>query len=115
MIISEEYGNNLIRHYSDSGYYILQVGTNKKFIEAVDVFPSQYTYLETSELIQGLSEDVFLHRFANENISKNVFFNFNNKIYKSTLAIEKGAQIKPGYNCYEVDIAEILNKQQEKE
>lgn len=42
---------NLIKFYSDEGYYIKQVETGAIYEEAVDVYPSIYTYEETEEII----------------------------------------------------------------
>ena len=52
MIITEyPYNNNenLIKHYSDEGNYIVQNETGRKYSVAVDVYPCRYTYTETSE------------------------------------------------------------------
>lgn len=49
-------GKNFIKTYSDSGYYILQVETNIKYDEAIDVEPLRYTYKETDELIEPVDE-----------------------------------------------------------
>lgn len=43
--------DDLIRHYSNEGYYILQNETGEPFTEAVDVYPCRYTYSETDEKI----------------------------------------------------------------
>lgn len=51
MIISEQMENNRIRHYSDSGFRILQNETGVVYDDAVDVLPCKYTYSETEELI----------------------------------------------------------------
>lgn len=40
---------NLVKHYSDAGFYILQNETGVKYSEAVDVYPCRYTYTETEE------------------------------------------------------------------
>lgn len=42
---------NLIKHYSDEGNYILQNETGIKYCAAVDVYPCRYTYTETNEKI----------------------------------------------------------------
>ena len=50
----DEYGNernNLIKYYSDEGYMIRQIETGDVYGEAVDVYPSKYTYEETDEKI----------------------------------------------------------------
>lgn len=40
---------NLVKHYSDKGNYILQNETGRKYSVAVDAYPCRYTYTETSE------------------------------------------------------------------
>ena len=42
----------LIRQYSDEGYTLLQVETGIEYSDAVDTYPSKYTYIETSNLIE---------------------------------------------------------------
>lgn len=51
-MIKTEYLNDgtLIRHYSDSGYVLLQVETGEKYADPIDVVPCPYTYEETDEL-----------------------------------------------------------------
>lgn len=51
MIATEQIGSNRIRHYSDSGFRILQNETGIVYDDAVDVMPCRYTYSETEELI----------------------------------------------------------------
>lgn len=51
MIVTEQMENNRIRHYSDSGFRILQNETGIVYDDAVDVLPCRYTYSETEELI----------------------------------------------------------------
>ena len=50
-MIIEEYPWNgrydKIRHYSDEGFMILQEQTGFEYEEAIDVFPTRYTYVET--------------------------------------------------------------------
>lgn len=41
---------NLIKTYSDEGFRILQNETGAVYDEAVDVYPSKYTYSETEEI-----------------------------------------------------------------
>ncbi len=41
-----------VKTYSDEGYYIKQVETNIEYVEAIDVVPLQYTYVETDKLIE---------------------------------------------------------------
>ena len=51
MIVTEQMENNRIRHYSDSGFRILQNETGIVYDDAVDVLPCRYTYSETEEQI----------------------------------------------------------------
>ena len=53
-MIKTEYLNDgtLIKHYSDSGYMLLQNETGAKYADPVDVVPCGYTYTETDELIE---------------------------------------------------------------
>lgn len=51
----DEYGqphDELVLHYSDERMMILQEQTGVKYENAVDVFPCQYTYVETDEPIE---------------------------------------------------------------
>ena len=62
MIITEYYmkcknGIELYRTYSDKGYYIIQMPTEIKYIDAVDTLDAPYTYVETDELIPTESEE----------------------------------------------------------
>ena len=53
MIVREKIeGRNLIKTYSDEGYYILQVETGIEYAEAIDVENAPYTYKETSHKIE---------------------------------------------------------------
>ena len=45
-----------IKHYSDSGYYILQRDTYVEYEEAIDVYPTQHTYVETDHKIETPEE-----------------------------------------------------------
>lgn len=57
MIIQEPFENtDLIRTYSDEGYYIIQHPTEAQYTEAIDVQPLQYTYSESEEKINYQSE-----------------------------------------------------------
>lgn len=47
---------NLIRQYSNEGYYIRQVETGEIYEDAVDVVPCRYTYEETDEKIPVIEE-----------------------------------------------------------
>lgn len=62
MIIKEFYttrkdGVNLYKTYSDKGVYIIKQGTDEKYDIAIDVENTNYTYEETNEKIEMLSED----------------------------------------------------------
>lgn len=57
MIQVELYGEDMIRHYSDTGLVILQVETGIKYAEAIDGIPCPYTYIETDELIEMEDEE----------------------------------------------------------
>ena len=55
-----------IKHYSDSGFMLLQNETGEKFPDPIDLVPCRYTYSETDELIEGEEEvtgDEFLTMF----------------------------------------------------
>lgn len=41
----------LIKHYSDKGFMLLQQETGIKYADPVDMVPCPYTYVETDELI----------------------------------------------------------------
>lgn len=53
-MILQEFLNDgtLVRHYSDSGYMLLQNETGAKYADPIDVVPCAYTYTETDELIE---------------------------------------------------------------
>lgn len=53
MVKSEQLENNIVRHYSDSGFRILQNETGIVYDDAVDVMPCRYNYSETVELVEG--------------------------------------------------------------
>ena len=53
MIVEEALTNNLVKHYSDNGKYILQNETGIEYAEAVDVMPCRYTYSETQKNIES--------------------------------------------------------------
>lgn len=65
-MIKTEYLNDgtLIRHYSDSGYMLLQNETGAKYSDPIDVVPCVYTYTETNELIEG-EEEITSDEFLN--------------------------------------------------
>ena len=51
-IIEEKINENLVKHYSDKGFYLLQNETDEEYSEAVDVIPCRYTYTETDKPIE---------------------------------------------------------------
>ncbi len=51
VVMEENYGDNLVRTYSDAGKYIVQNETGIEYAEAVDV-PNRYTYSETDHDIE---------------------------------------------------------------
>ena len=57
-MIKIEYLNDgtLVKHYSDEGYLLQQVETGNKYSDPVDVVPCPYTYIETTEFIEGDEE-----------------------------------------------------------
>jgi hypothetical protein len=59
-MIKTEYLNEgtLIKHYSDSGFMLLQVETGEKYSDPVDLVPCRYTYEETDELIEREENDM---------------------------------------------------------
>ena len=48
---------NFIRHYSDSGLMIRKVGTDEKYVEAIDLTTNEFKYEETDEPIQKSDEE----------------------------------------------------------
>ena len=46
----------LIKHESDSGFYIRQLETGREYAGAVDVIPCRYTYEETEREIEKYPE-----------------------------------------------------------
>lgn len=46
----------LIKHYSDTGFVLLQNETGARYAEPIDVVPCQYTYTETDELVESDEE-----------------------------------------------------------
>lgn len=46
MIVQETFKDNFLRTYSDEGYQILQVETNRIYNSAIDIVPCKYTYEE---------------------------------------------------------------------
>lgn len=49
--------NDRIRHASDSGLMIEQEQTGNRYVEAIDIYPTDFTYRETSEQIEQEVED----------------------------------------------------------
>ena len=66
-MIKTEYLNDgtLIKHYSDSGFLLLQKETGAKYAEPIDVVPCIYTYIETDEFSEEdgaeLSDEEFIN------------------------------------------------------
>lgn len=52
MIKTEMLSNNLVRTYSDESKMIKKVGTEEIYCEAVDLPTSDYTYIETDEIME---------------------------------------------------------------
>lgn len=68
MIVTEPYGIDLIRTYSDAGYKIRQDGTGDIYDEAIDPADSGRTYTETDIPIEeeGPSADEVLEVLLGE-------------------------------------------------
>ena len=58
-MIQTEYLNDgtLIKHYSDTGFMLLQNETGTKYADPIDAVPCRYTYTETDELINSENEE----------------------------------------------------------
>lgn len=54
---TREDGVNLYRTYSNENYMIHKIGTEEIYEEAIDVENAPYEYEETTELIEGESEN----------------------------------------------------------
>lgn len=54
---TREDGVNLYKTYSDENYMIHKIGTEEIYEEAIDVENAPYEYEETTELIEGESEN----------------------------------------------------------
>jgi hypothetical protein len=65
--------DNLVKTYSDAGKTILQVETNCEYDEAIDIYPSKYTYQETEHDVQE-DEDVD-YETAYKTLAKEVMSN----------------------------------------
>ena len=46
-----------VRYWSDTGYKIVQVETGIVYDDAVDVVPCRYTYEETEEPVEEVTDD----------------------------------------------------------
>jgi hypothetical protein len=59
-MILTEYLNEgtLIKHYSDSGFMLLQNETGIKYSDPIDIVPCPYTYTETDEPIEIGEEEI---------------------------------------------------------
>ena len=66
---------NLIKTYSDIGLRILQNETGGIYDEAVDIYPSQYTYSETDEYIEIEDGEEIDYRTAYNNLAAEVMNN----------------------------------------
>lgn len=54
--LTREDGVSLVRAYSNKNLYIRKVGTTEVYSEAVDLYPSEYEYEETTEVIQDIED-----------------------------------------------------------
>ena len=41
---------NLIRHYSDANKTVIQVETGNEYAEAIDIYPTKFTYIEGNQI-----------------------------------------------------------------
>lgn len=58
MIVTEYLNDGtLIKHYSDANMLMLQVETEIKYAEAIDIVPCKYTYIETDKPIKDTEEE----------------------------------------------------------
>lgn len=57
MIQTEQINDKLVKTYSDEGFKIKQLETERVYDEAIDVIPLKYTYEETDEKVEILEED----------------------------------------------------------
>lgn len=60
MLITEHPYNgrqDRIRHYSDAGFTVRQIETGNEYGEAIDRYPSKYTYEETDNPIEPEVEE----------------------------------------------------------
>ena len=54
---TREDGVNLYRTYSSEGYLIRKVGTDEIYTEAIDVENAPYSYVETDEKAEEVTEE----------------------------------------------------------
>lgn len=57
MIQTEQINDRLVKTYSDEGFKIKQLETERIYDEAIDVIPLKYTYEETNEKVEVTEED----------------------------------------------------------
>lgn len=48
---------NLIKTYSDEGYYLIQNETGRRYRIAIDVYPCRFTYTESTEKAPKLQRE----------------------------------------------------------
>lgn len=58
MIKTETLSNGFIRTYSDESKIIKKVGTEELYSEAVNLSTSNYTYIETDDIIECTDSEV---------------------------------------------------------
>ena len=46
-----------VKTYSDNGHYVKQVETGIEYGEAIDITPLRYTYIESENLIEVITEE----------------------------------------------------------
>jgi hypothetical protein len=56
---TREDGINLYKTYSDNNKYIIQDQTSNKYIDAINIENSGYTYTESDEIIKNEEEALF--------------------------------------------------------
>ena len=58
MLVVEDYGEQFKRTYSDSGFYIHKIGTDEKYVDAIDLKTATFEYEETDEPINPPENEV---------------------------------------------------------